>query len=135
MSTTTSTLLGGPSLPQERRLVTELPGPRSAEILARKAAAEHEEPLVQRDLGQYHPVSAGFVTHGRHQVQRGLHVGDQRFFRFHLRDDFSVSFQLFEIHRFSSRSFDRSISRRMSSGNSAVRWIRSPEIGCVSVSS
>ena len=29
--------LGGPSLPQERRLVTELPGPRSAEILARKA--------------------------------------------------------------------------------------------------
>lgn len=31
--------LGGPELPQERRLVTELPGPRSAEILARKADA------------------------------------------------------------------------------------------------
>ena len=31
--------LGGPELPQERRLVTELPGPRSAEILARKSAA------------------------------------------------------------------------------------------------
>ena len=30
---------GGPSLPQERRLVTALPGPRSAELLARKAAA------------------------------------------------------------------------------------------------
>ncbi len=31
--------LGGPSLPQERRLVTALPGPRSQELLARKAAA------------------------------------------------------------------------------------------------
>lgn len=30
---------GGPSLPQERRLVTELPGPRSKEILDRKAKA------------------------------------------------------------------------------------------------
>jgi len=30
---------GGPSLPQERRLVTALPGPRSQELLARKAAA------------------------------------------------------------------------------------------------
>ena len=32
-------LRGGPDLPQERRLVTEIPGPRSQEILARKAAA------------------------------------------------------------------------------------------------
>lgn len=32
-------VIGGPSLPQERRLVTELPGPRSREILDRKAAA------------------------------------------------------------------------------------------------
>lgn len=32
-------VMGGPSLPQERRLVTELPGPRSREILERKAAA------------------------------------------------------------------------------------------------
>ncbi|WP_260406569.1 4-aminobutyrate--2-oxoglutarate transaminase [Microbacterium sp. G2-8] len=41
MSTTMTpdALLGGPSLPQERRIVTELPGPKSAEILERKAAA------------------------------------------------------------------------------------------------
>ncbi|WP_460799975.1 4-aminobutyrate--2-oxoglutarate transaminase [Microbacterium sp. GXF0217] len=31
--------LGGPELPQERRLATELPGPKSAAILARKADA------------------------------------------------------------------------------------------------
>lgn len=31
--------LGGPSLPQERRLVTEIPGPRSKEILSRKTSA------------------------------------------------------------------------------------------------
>ena len=30
---------GGPSLPQERRLVTEIPGPRSRELMARKQAA------------------------------------------------------------------------------------------------
>ncbi len=30
--------LGGPSLPQERRLVTPIPGPRSQELMARKAA-------------------------------------------------------------------------------------------------
>lgn len=35
----TAVPLGGSDLPQERRLVTELPGPRSAEILARKAQA------------------------------------------------------------------------------------------------
>ena len=29
---------GGPSLPQERRLVTEIPGPRVAALLARKEA-------------------------------------------------------------------------------------------------
>jgi 4-aminobutyrate aminotransferase/(S)-3-amino-2-methylpropionate transaminase len=32
-------LSGGPSLPQERRLVTEIPGPRSRELMARKRAA------------------------------------------------------------------------------------------------
>ena len=32
-------LAGGPSLPQERRLVTDVPGPRSTELLARKKAA------------------------------------------------------------------------------------------------
>jgi 4-aminobutyrate aminotransferase/(S)-3-amino-2-methylpropionate transaminase len=31
--------VGGPSLPQERRLVTEVPGPRSRELQARRAAA------------------------------------------------------------------------------------------------
>ncbi|WP_299090817.1 4-aminobutyrate--2-oxoglutarate transaminase [uncultured Microbacterium sp.] len=36
---TLTTPLGGPTLPQERRLVTALPGPRSQELLARKAAA------------------------------------------------------------------------------------------------
>ncbi|WP_144761443.1 4-aminobutyrate--2-oxoglutarate transaminase [Curtobacterium sp. 9128] len=33
------TTIGGPGLPQERRLVTAVPGPRSQELLARKAAA------------------------------------------------------------------------------------------------
>ncbi|KWX03559.1 4-aminobutyrate--2-oxoglutarate transaminase [Carbonactinospora thermoautotrophica] len=33
------THVGGPSLPQERRLVTEVPGPRSRELLARKQSA------------------------------------------------------------------------------------------------
>ena len=44
--------LGGPDLPQERRLVTELPGPRSAEILARKADA------VAAGVGHTVPVAA-----------------------------------------------------------------------------
>ena len=30
---------GGPGLPQERRVVTAIPGPKSAELLARKQAA------------------------------------------------------------------------------------------------
>ncbi len=34
-----ATPLGGPSLPQERRLVTAIPGPRSQEVLGRKSAA------------------------------------------------------------------------------------------------
>ncbi len=38
MSTST-TLLGGPTLPQQRSLVTAIPGPRSQELLARKASA------------------------------------------------------------------------------------------------
>ena len=33
------TVAGGPSLPQKRRIVTEIPGPRSRELHARKAAA------------------------------------------------------------------------------------------------
>ena len=35
----TDIVLGGPSLPQERKLVTELPGPKSKELLARRTAA------------------------------------------------------------------------------------------------
>jgi len=44
--------LGGPSLPQERRLVTPIPGPRSQELLARKAAA------VAAGVGHTVPVQA-----------------------------------------------------------------------------
>ena len=44
--------LGGPDLPQERRLVTDLPGPRSAAILARKADA------VSAGVGHTVPVAA-----------------------------------------------------------------------------
>ncbi|GAA2579107.1 4-aminobutyrate--2-oxoglutarate transaminase [Microbacterium binotii] len=44
--------LGGPSLPQERRLVTAIPGPRSQELLARKAAA------VPAGVGHTVPIQA-----------------------------------------------------------------------------
>ncbi|TQK20443.1 4-aminobutyrate aminotransferase/(S)-3-amino-2-methylpropionate transaminase [Microbacterium sp. SLBN-154] len=44
--------LGGPTLPQERRLVTSIPGPRSQELLARKAAA------VSAGVGHTVPVAA-----------------------------------------------------------------------------
>ncbi|WDH78311.1 4-aminobutyrate--2-oxoglutarate transaminase [Microbacterium esteraromaticum] len=43
---------GGPGLPQERRVVTALPGPRSAEILARKAQA------VPAGVGHTAPIAA-----------------------------------------------------------------------------
>ena len=55
MSTTdtiTATPLGGPALPQERRLVTSIPGPRSQELLARKAAA------VAAGVGHTAPIEA-----------------------------------------------------------------------------
>ena len=39
MSIIDSAVVGGPSLAQERRLVTAIPGPRSQELLARKSAA------------------------------------------------------------------------------------------------
>ncbi|MEV7808896.1 4-aminobutyrate--2-oxoglutarate transaminase [Microbispora sp. NPDC088329] len=45
---------GGPQLPQERRLVTEIPGPRSRELFARKQSA------VPAGIGTTLPV---FVTH------------------------------------------------------------------------
>ncbi|MBN7794579.1 4-aminobutyrate--2-oxoglutarate transaminase [Microbacterium esteraromaticum] len=44
--------VGGPGLPQERRVVTALPGPRSAEILARKAQA------VPAGVGHTAPIAA-----------------------------------------------------------------------------
>ncbi len=45
-----SSLAGGPSLPQERRLVTAIPGPRSTELFARRGAA------VARGVGTTLPV-------------------------------------------------------------------------------
>ncbi|MES4907562.1 MULTISPECIES: 4-aminobutyrate--2-oxoglutarate transaminase [unclassified Streptomyces] len=45
-------LSGGPSLPQERRIVTAIPGPKSQELLARKAAA------VASGVGSVMPVFA-----------------------------------------------------------------------------
>ena len=50
--TAIATPLGGPSLPQERRLVTSIPGPRSQELLARKAAA------VAAGVGHTAPIEA-----------------------------------------------------------------------------
>jgi 4-aminobutyrate aminotransferase/(S)-3-amino-2-methylpropionate transaminase len=44
--------VGGPTLPQERRLVTSIPGPRSQELLARKAAA------VSAGVGHTVPIEA-----------------------------------------------------------------------------
>ncbi|MEN2738219.1 4-aminobutyrate--2-oxoglutarate transaminase [Microbacterium sp. X-17] len=44
--------VGGPALPQERRLVTSIPGPRSQEVLDRKAAA------VSAGIGHTVPVAA-----------------------------------------------------------------------------
>jgi len=44
--------VGGPGLPQERRLVTAIPGPRSLELIARKAAA------VASGVGHTAPISA-----------------------------------------------------------------------------
>ena len=51
-TTTARGVLGGPKLPQERRLVTELPGPRSRDLLARKTAA------VSAGVSQLMPVFA-----------------------------------------------------------------------------
>ena len=47
----TATALGGPALAQERRLVTSIPGPRSQELMARKAEA------VAAGVGTTIPVS------------------------------------------------------------------------------
>lgn len=55
-TTTPTTPLGGPTLPQERRVVTAIPGPRSAELLARKAAAV---PAGVGHTAPIHAVAAG----------------------------------------------------------------------------
>ena len=47
-----TTPVGGPSLPQERRLVTAIPGPRSQQLLERKAAA------VASGVGHTAPIHA-----------------------------------------------------------------------------
>nr|BFF10519.1 hypothetical protein GCM10025699_18220 [Microbacterium flavescens] len=52
MITVATMPLGGPSLPQERRLVTAIPGPRSQELLDRKASA------VAAGVGHTAPVHA-----------------------------------------------------------------------------
>lgn len=52
VDTLTETPLGGPTLPQERRLVTSIPGPRSQELIERKAAA------VAAGVGHTAPVHA-----------------------------------------------------------------------------
>src|SRR6202167_3714280 len=53
MSVTTSTVHGGPSLPQHRKLVTEIPGPKSRELLERRQRS------VAKGLSHVLPV---FVT-------------------------------------------------------------------------
>ncbi|RMI34565.1 4-aminobutyrate--2-oxoglutarate transaminase [Streptomyces triticirhizae] len=50
MSDPTTELTGGPALPQKRRLVTEIPGPRSVELMARKRAT------VANGIGTVMPV-------------------------------------------------------------------------------
>ena len=49
-STAASQPSGGPELPQERRLTTAIPGPRSQEVAARRGAA------VARGIGSTMPV-------------------------------------------------------------------------------
>ena len=51
-ATDLSDAAGGPALPQRRQLVTEIPGPRSQELLARKAAA------VASGVGHTVPIQA-----------------------------------------------------------------------------
>jgi 4-aminobutyrate aminotransferase/(S)-3-amino-2-methylpropionate transaminase len=49
--TTSAAIVGGPGLPQERRLVTEIPGPQSRRLLERKAQA------VAKGVGHSIPVA------------------------------------------------------------------------------
>jgi len=54
----TPSVLGGPTLPQERRLVTDVPGPRSREWMTRKEAS------VPRGIGTTMPVFAAAAGGG-----------------------------------------------------------------------
>ena len=58
MTATTAADLGGPTLPQVRRLVTEVPGPRSRELAARRSAA------VSAGVGSVMPVYAAAAGGG-----------------------------------------------------------------------
>src|SRR5690349_10553465 len=58
MTATTAAQLGGPSLPQVRRLVTEVPGPRSRALAARRSAA------VSAAVGSTMPVYAAAAGGG-----------------------------------------------------------------------
>jgi 4-aminobutyrate aminotransferase/(S)-3-amino-2-methylpropionate transaminase len=58
MTVTSEILTGGPTLPQERQLVTALPGPRTAELQARKSAA------VANGVGVTMPVYAAAAGGG-----------------------------------------------------------------------
>ena len=58
MTATTAAELGGPTLPQVRRLVTEVPGPRSRELAARRSAA------VSSAVGSIMPVYAAAAGGG-----------------------------------------------------------------------
>ena len=76
---TTSTA-GGPALPQERRLVTEIPGPESAVRFARKK--EHVADGVGTTLPIFVTAAGEGACLAQHRVdQRGLavvDVGDDR---------------------------------------------------------
>lgn len=58
MTIETPLRIGGPGLPQERRLVTDLPGPKSVELMARKHAA------VAEGVGVMMPVFAASAGGG-----------------------------------------------------------------------
>ena len=61
--------MGGPSLPQERRLVTAIPGPRSDELMARRRAVV---PAGVWEVGDPFVIRQTVMT-----VPRDQHVGDR----------------------------------------------------------
>ena len=66
MSMTDSTVVGGPTLAQERRIVTPIPGPRSQELLDRKSAAvasgERSSKLASVDSEKTLPTQAAICS-------------------------------------------------------------------------